>query len=98
MPLDRKSLLGAWVKLSRTDSARDYPAELLVLEDGTYRGRQAAGAFAIWDVGTLEIAKGDDARISTANDEVVAYRATLSGDRLTFVAPDGTEIVYRRAQ
>jgi hypothetical protein len=98
MPLDRKSLVGSWEKLSRTDSAREYPAELVVLEGGTYRGKQPPGAFALWDVGTFEVAPDDKVRISTANDEVVAYSATLESERFTLVAPDGTEIVYRRAQ
>ena len=34
--------------------------------------------------------------LSTANDAVIRYRYSLSGDRLQFEAPDGCTIAYAR--
>ena len=97
MALNQSSLVGSWKKATGSNCAEPYPAGLEFLADGTYRARnESSGDFSIWDVGTFSVTPDGLARLSTANDAVVAYGVTLSDNLLTFVAPDDCQIAYRR--
>ncbi|MGH9979590.1 MAG: hypothetical protein ACRD8Z_27680, partial [Nitrososphaeraceae archaeon] len=66
---------------------------------GIYAGRKAEGARIIsyWDAGAYQIVKEDQVRISTANDEEVNYKFSISASNiLNFVDSNGCEFKYRR--
>ena len=96
--MDQTRLVGTWRKITVSRCSRVYPDDLRFDGNGLLFGRQeTAGAFALWDAGTFEVAGPGTIRISTANDAVVAYAAVLRDDVLTFTDPDGCEFSYRRA-
>lgn len=99
MPQTAATLVGSWVKTTRSECSAVYPDRLRFAENGLYAGeRDPPGSFTLWDTGTWEISGAEQVRISTANDAVISYRFRLSGDTLRFVDPDGCEFEYRREQ
>ena len=98
MPTDKQALVGTWDKVTSSSCSGIYPDRLVFQGDGRYRGqKQAAGTFAIWDVGTFDVVSDAQVKISTANDAVRVYSFALAGDLLTFVDPEQCEFRYRRA-
>lgn len=97
MPQTMAELVGGWIKITRSECSAPYPDRLRFAENGLYAGeKDPPGTFTLWDAGTWQVAGVGQIRISTANDAVIAYRFTQSGDRLRFVDPDGCEFEYRR--
>lgn len=97
MPQTAAALVGSWVKMTRSECSAAYPDRLRFAENGLYEGeKDPPGTFTLWDVGTWELVGTEQIRISTANDAVISYRLTQSGDTLRFVDPDGCEFEYRR--
>jgi hypothetical protein len=87
--------LGQWRKATRTPCSERYPDRLLFREGGIYTGHtEPPGAFTHWDVGTFEVVGPDRVEISTANDAVVSYTFTASGDTLSFRDPEGCDFEY----
>lgn len=90
-------LIGSWGKQAGDACAAPYPAQLTILTGGHYRGSAATpGEYTVWDVGTWAEPEPGVLALSTANDAVIRYRYSLSGDRLRFEAPDGCSIAYAR--
>jgi hypothetical protein len=97
MSTNLSGLTGAWNRLEGTPCGAPYPASLRFEANGLYRGEaDPPGAFTIWDVGTWRVDSHGRITLSTANDAVISYEATLSGEVLTIVVPDGCELRYRR--
>ena len=71
--------------------------ELELRELGVYVGSKGPGEFTLWDAGGWQILGEGRVRISTATDAEVAYRFSLSGDRLAFEDAAGCRYEYRRA-
>lgn len=100
--LDHKShtamnLLGSWEKITRSDCAAQYPAVIAFKENGLYTAEADAQArfHPVWDVGTF-VVEADQARLSTSNDAVIAYKIREANGQLTFTSPDGCDITYRK--
>jgi len=90
-------LIGSWGKRAGDACAGPYPAQLTILPGGHYRGSAAmSGEYTVWDVGTWAETEPGVLALSTANDAVIRYRYSLSGDRLQFEDPDGCTIAYAR--
>lgn len=89
-------LTGAWTKISKERCAELYPDQLEFGSGGLYFGRKEGGGFSQWDAGTWQLDGADKVRISTANDAIVPYQVTASGDMITFKDPKGCRIQYRR--
>jgi hypothetical protein len=98
-PTDERALAGRWEKVSTETGAGPYPDLLELGEGGRYRGEMRPGSphHPLWDLGGWEAAGPGRVRISTANDARVVYDVRVGGDELTFTAPDGCEVAYRRA-
>ncbi|MCS6953109.1 MAG: hypothetical protein RMK57_11950 [Bryobacterales bacterium] len=97
MPQTLAVLVGSWLKITRSECSALYPDRLRLAANGLYTGeKDPPGAFTLWDAGTWEVSGPGQIRISTANDAIITYRFTHSGDRLRFVDPDGCEFEYRR--
>jgi len=93
---DRPSLAGTWRKVDAPDCADRYPNHL-TFEAGTYRGQRGEGqGFIWWDAGIYRLEGETDLVLSVATDELVRYRATVDGDRLHVVDPDGCRFTYER--
>jgi hypothetical protein len=96
--VDAEKLLGSWTKTDRPPCAAQYPAELTFQANGLYRGSPEPPAqFTLWDVGTWKLTAPGRLAISTANDAVVPYDVTMSGDTLVFSDAEGCRFAYRRA-
>jgi len=94
-----KSLVGRWRKITTSKCSGIYPHDLEFRRQGLYTGLKGEGRreFTLWDAGEYRVLSEDEIRISTANDALITYRFTMSGDTLTFVDKDGCEFKYRRA-
>jgi hypothetical protein len=96
LAIEMSSLIGAWQKATQSECSGAYPYRIEFLPSGLYSTEKSPpDSYAVWDVGTFVVA-GDKVSISTANDAVVPYDASLSGGTLTFKAADGCVIAYRR--
>jgi hypothetical protein len=92
------SLVGKWKKISTADCDASYPHEIEFFERPRYLARKGPGqGFIWWDAGTYEVVDDNQIKISTATDEQVLYRFSLSGDVVTFVDKNGCEFRYQRA-
>ena len=92
------SLVGKWKKVSTADCDASYPHEIEFFERPRYLARKGPGqGFIWWDAGTYEVVDENQVKISTATDEQVLYRFSLSGDVVTFVDKSGCEFRYQRA-
>src|SRR4029077_19566570 len=92
------SLVGKWKKVSTADCDASYPHEIEFFERPRYLARKGPGqGFISWDAGTYEVIDENQVKISTATDEQVLYRFSLSGDVVTFVDKSGCEFRYQRA-
>lgn len=68
-----------------------------IRDGGLYFGhKDPAGTFTQWDAGTWEMAGSNQIKLSTANDAVISYEWSLSGDLLTFKDAEGCEFQYRK--
>lgn len=91
------ALKGQWEKTSPSRCAEQYPDRLEFRDGGLYFGhKDPAGTFTQWDVGTWEMAGSNQIKLSTANDAVISYEWSLSGDLLTFKDAEGCEFQYRK--
>jgi len=97
--MKQTSLLGTWKKISSAACDQAYPDEIEFFE-ATYIGRkgQSGQRFIVWDAGTYHISAPDQVTISTATDEQIVYRFSLSGATLKFVDSAGCEFEYRRVK
>ncbi len=87
-------LVGNWTK---TTAAPDYPDTVHFHPDGRYDTTHAAAdRHPRWDVGRYEVPGPGRVRVSTSNDAIIEYKFAVSGDAVTFTAPDGTEFRYRK--
>ncbi|MGE0224740.1 MAG: hypothetical protein AB7F35_14775 [Acetobacteraceae bacterium] len=90
-------LVGSWKKSDSPPCAALYPAVLSFQVNGLYRGQpEPPREFTNWDVGTWKLVDPGQIAISTANDAVVTYAFTVSGDALRFTDRDGCQFAYRR--
>lgn len=89
------SIVGRWRTVTDDPCGGRYPDVLEFRDRGVYTGQSQSG-FTLWDAGSYEPAQDGSIRISTANDAMIPYRYTLSGDALTFRDPEGCEFAYRR--
>jgi len=94
-----KSLVGTWRKITTSRCSVIYPDDIEFRRRGLYTGMKGEGrrVFTLWDAGEYRVLSENEIRISTANDALITYRFTMSGDTLTFVDKDGCEFKYRRA-
>jgi len=98
-PMKQLQLIGHWEKTSLTPCGQTYPDRLEFQAGGLYFAHnEPPGRFTEWDVGTYEVAGAQQVKVSTANDAVIAYKASLKADLLTFTAPDGCEFSYRKVK
>jgi hypothetical protein len=92
-----KSLVDNWKKLSTAECDKHYPDELEFHELATYLGKKGPDQpFIVWDAGTYQVADENHLVMSTATDELVSYRFSISRDVLTFVDDEGCEFRYQR--
>ncbi len=99
MPGKTIQLAGKWAKTTTSSCSRKYPAQIEFQARGLYTGTtDPPGEFTWWDVGTWEAAGSGQVKLSTANDAVIAYKYSISGNVVTFADPDGCEFKYRKAQ
>ncbi len=92
------SLVGKWKKISAADCDANYPHEIEFFDRPRYLAKKGPGQeFIWWDAGTYEVVDENQVKISTATDEQVLYRFSLSGDIVTFVDQNGCDFRYQRA-
>jgi hypothetical protein len=97
MPGLALKLIGNWERLTDSPCSRVYPKAIEFRDGGLYSGTgMQPGNAPGWDSGTWEIVEPNHIRISTINDAIITYGFSLSGDIVTFVAPDKCEFRYRR--
>ena len=97
MTLHDAQLPGDWHKNGQEQCAAGYAAHLRLETNGLYVGStEPPGAFTWWDQGTWALRAPGQLALSTANDEVVTYAYSLSGDTLTFTDPAGCRFSYSR--
>ncbi|WP_080237060.1 hypothetical protein [Spirosoma rigui] len=91
------NVLGRWQKISDSTCSGQYPAVIDFKPDGLYSTESdpRSPVHPIWDVGTFSV-DSNQVHLSTANDAIVAYKTTQAREQLTFQAPDGCVIAYRR--
>ena len=91
------NLTGHWQKSTDSTCSTKYPATIEFKANGLYtaQGDAQAQVHPVWDVGKF-IVNQDTVRISTYTDAVVAYKASLDTDILTFQDPEGCTVAYRR--
>lgn len=88
---------GEWQKITQSDCSRLYPQRIRFADNGLYFGEaDPPGSFTTWDVGTYELTGETEIRLSTANDEVVAYQVQRSANQLRIIDLDGCEFVFER--
>ncbi len=92
----QKSLVGGWRKITATGCSEIYPDHLEFREHGLYSGKRERRAFTWWDAGTYRVQSEDEIKISTADDALVIYKFTLSGNILRFRDKEGCEFLYQR--
>jgi hypothetical protein len=91
-------LIGTWQRSTRDACAARYAASLHIEANGLYTGTpEQAGEFTWWDAGTWRVNSPGQLALSVANDEVVTYRYTLTGDVLTITDAQGCRVAYRRS-
>jgi len=91
-------LWGTWEKVTTSACSEAYPDRLVFQPNGLYFGHsEPSGTFTTWDVGKFDVLADTAIRVSTADDAIVTYRFTLSGDTVTFVDPESCAFTYRRA-
>jgi hypothetical protein len=91
------NVLGRWKKITNSACSGQYPAVIDFKTNGLYsaEGDPQNPVHPIWDVGTFSLGP-DEVSLSTANDAIIAYKATQANGQLTFQAPDGCVVVYKR--
>lgn len=98
MPGNNQKLQGTWLRGTVSQGSDDYPDRIEFKEKGLYFGKKKEpNTFTCWDVGTYEVVSDNEVRISTANDAVITYQFTMSGDTLRFVDAQGQALEYCRA-
>ena len=91
-------LIGTWQRSGSEACAARYAASLHIEANGLYSGQpEQAGEFTWWDAGTWRVNSPGQLALSVANDEVITYRYTLTGDVLTITDPQGCTVAYRRS-
>lgn len=89
--------MGAWQRSGAVPCAARYPATWRIEADGLYAGQtEPPGEFTWWDSGTWRVPAPGGLALSVANDEVVTYRYTLTGEVLRITDPQGCSFEYRR--
>lgn len=92
-------LIGTWKRTGGEACAARYAATLHIQANGLYSGEpDQAGEFTWWDAGTWRVDSPGQLALSVANDEVIAYRYTLTDDSLKITDPEGCTVVYRRSR
>lgn len=98
MPGKNQKLQGTWLRGTTSPGNDDYPDHIEFKENGLYFGKKKEpNTFTWWDVGTYEVVSDNVVKISTANDAMITYQFTISGDTLRFVEPQGRTLEYCRA-
>ena len=96
MAIEAAALVGAWRKAPGPACAAQYPARLQLEPNGLYSGASdPPGEFTTWDVGTWKI-EGAELAVSTANDAIVRYQCSVSGQVLHLTDPAGCHFSYAR--
>jgi hypothetical protein len=91
-------LVGMWQRSGSEQCAARYASSLHIEANGLYTGKPAeAGGFTWWDAGTWRVNSPGQLAMSVANDEVITYRYTLSGDALRITDAEGCTVAYRRS-
>ncbi|MCW3997955.1 MAG: hypothetical protein NWF10_05225 [Candidatus Bathyarchaeota archaeon] len=82
----QKEIVGKWIKINDLEGSEIYPDEIDFQENGIYFGKEGVGTelFTLWDVGTYQIVSENMIKISTANDEIIAYRFWIEEKILRF--------------
>ena len=90
-------MVGTWTKATTAACADKYPATL-TFSTGTYRGTRGPGQGMVWwDAGIYRLEDGPTLVVSTATDELVAYRFELEADRFEVTDSEGCRVIYRRS-
>ncbi|MBO0654376.1 hypothetical protein J1792_16805 [Streptomyces triculaminicus] len=90
-------IMGRWRRVSRSECARTYPAELTIGPGSRYLGRRDPDqGLPVWDVGTARMPDETTLVMSTSSDELVSYAIEVAADRFTVTAPDGCVVVFER--
>ena len=96
---DASGLAGHWQKVTVSACSQAYPDRIEFRSNGLYFAENdPPRVFSTWDVGTHAADGPGRVKISTANDAVVSYRLTFSGDTVAFVDAGDCRFEYRRSQ
>lgn len=87
---------GKWKKVSAEPCAEQYPDEIEFYDRPRFLAKKGPNQrFISWDAGSYEV--GDnEVKLSTATDEIVAYKCDFKDDLLSFVDNAGCKFAYRR--
>ena len=97
MPQNGTQLIGSWTKSTHSSCSLKYPDHIEFQARGLYVGRKKeSGSFTLWDAGTYQLVNSTQIKISVANDAIVTYQVSMSGDSITFVDPEQCRFQYRR--
>lgn len=90
-------LEGKWKKVSTEQCAELYPDEIEFYDRPRFLAKKGPNQrFISWDAGSYEVVGNNQVNLSTATDEIVAYKCDFKDDLLTFVDNAGCKFSYRR--
>lgn len=91
------NVLGRWKKITNSACSGLYPSVIDFKPNGLYSTESdpQTPIHPIWDVGTFSQST-NQVSLSTSNDAVIAYKASQANEQLTFQAPDGCVVTYKR--
>lgn len=90
-------LSGRWHRVSDSECAQRYPAELTVGPGSRYLGiRGPDQGMLVWDAGTARMTNETTLVMSTSSDELVSYLIEVTAGRFRVTDPDGCMVAYER--
>lgn len=90
-------LSGRWHRVSDSDCAQRYPAELTIGPGSRYRGTRGPDqGMLVWDAGTARMANKTTLVMSTSSDELVSYPIEIVAGRFTVTDPNGCTVTFER--
>ena len=93
------SIKGIWLKISKNECDKSYPAKIRFGENGIYQAlEKPESVFYTWDVGTYEMKDNAKIFVSCANDKIESYKIKFSRDEseCTITLGKQCHLVYKR--
>ncbi|MFC9324301.1 hypothetical protein [Kitasatospora sp. NPDC057015] len=88
---------GRWRRVTDSECARRYPAELTIGPGTRYLGARGPGqGMPVWDAGTARMPDATTLLMSTSSDELVSYPVEVAAGRFTVTDPGGCAVTYER--